>query len=124
MFHNCTKGKHKIKCTDHKREELLSENPHLRPPKRENKCQNFNSTSNLTISQDFMTIQELLKPRKDQLILECGCNHCLFNSLEPFVTMPKTISIQVEMGKAQNKLISLGIVTVQILNHNNTLLLK
>ncbi|MBW0561618.1 hypothetical protein O181_101333 [Austropuccinia psidii MF-1] len=104
-----------------KEKTLGSENPHLRPPRGEIKRQSFNSTANLTISQHFMTIQELLKPMKDQLILECGPTHCLFNSLEPFVTMPKTISIHVETGQAKSKLISLGIVTVQMLNHNNTL---
>ncbi|MBW0563920.1 hypothetical protein O181_103635 [Austropuccinia psidii MF-1] len=102
----------------------MSEIPHIRPPKRERKNENFDFIAHLTISQALMTTSEPQQLSGDQLILECGATHHMFSSLKPFVTTPKTTSIQVATGNANSKLTALGIGAVKIFNHNNTLLLK
>ncbi|MBW0505652.1 hypothetical protein O181_045367 [Austropuccinia psidii MF-1] len=66
----------------------------------------------------------LLQPREDQLILDCGASHHMFNSLKPFVNTPKGTSIHMATGDANSKLSEVGIGSVKILNHNNTLTLK
>ncbi|MBW0562367.1 hypothetical protein O181_102082 [Austropuccinia psidii MF-1] len=81
-FYYCSKGKHNIKCTTHKIEDFLLENPHLRPLRREKKHKNSYYTAHLTISKALMTIQELLQPTEDQLRLDCGATHHMFNSLK------------------------------------------
>ncbi|MBW0533981.1 hypothetical protein O181_073696 [Austropuccinia psidii MF-1] len=124
IVYYCAKGKHNTKCTTHKREDCWSENPHLRPPRREKEHQHFDATAHLTIGQALMTIPALLQPREDQLILDCQATHHMFNSLKPFVNTPKATSIHVATGDSNSKLSAVGIGTVKILNHNNTLTLK
>ncbi|MBW0494469.1 hypothetical protein O181_034184 [Austropuccinia psidii MF-1] len=124
IVYDCVKGKHNLKCTSHKREDCWLEDPHLRPPRRDKKRRHFNATAHLTTAQALMTTPKPQQPDKDQLILDCGATHHMFNSLKPFLTMPKTTNIRVATGDANSKLTAIGIGTVKILNHNNTLTLK
>ncbi|MBW0508725.1 hypothetical protein O181_048440 [Austropuccinia psidii MF-1] len=80
--------------------------------------------AHLTTAQALMTTPKPQQPGEDQLILDCGATHHMFNSLNPYVTTPKTTNIQVATGDANSKLTTIGIGTVKILNHNNTLILE
>ncbi|MBW0502342.1 hypothetical protein O181_042057 [Austropuccinia psidii MF-1] len=124
IVYYCVKGKHNLKCTTHKKEDCWSENPHLRPPRREKKHRHFDATAHLTIAQALMTTPKPLQPREDQLILDCGVTHHMFNSLKPFVNTLKATRIHMATGDANSKLSAVGIGTVKILNHNNTLTLQ
>ncbi|MBW0526096.1 hypothetical protein O181_065811 [Austropuccinia psidii MF-1] len=88
------------------------------------KRRHFNATAHLTTAQALMTTPKPQQPDEDQLILDCGATHHMFSSLKPFVTTPKTTNIRVATGDANSKLTAIGIGTVKILNHNNTLTLE
>ncbi|MBW0465265.1 hypothetical protein O181_004980 [Austropuccinia psidii MF-1] len=124
IVYYCAKGKHNIKCITKKIEDCWLENPHLRPPRREKKCRHFDATAQLTVAQALIPTSVLLQPIENQLILDCGATHHMFNSLEPFLNTPKTINILVARGDANSKLSAVGIGSVKILNHKNTLTLK
>ncbi|MBW0545952.1 hypothetical protein O181_085667, partial [Austropuccinia psidii MF-1] len=124
IVYYCTKGKHNMKCVTHKKEDCWSENPHLRPLRREKKRRHFDATAHLTVAQALVTTSVPSQPKVNQLILDCGATHHMFNYLEPFLNTPRSTSIHVGTGDTNSKLSAVGIGTVKILNHNNTLTLK
>ncbi|MBW0585818.1 hypothetical protein O181_125533 [Austropuccinia psidii MF-1] len=58
IIYYCAKGKHNDKCSTHKKEDCWTENPHLRPPRREKKCRHFNPTAHFTMAQARATYLE------------------------------------------------------------------
>ncbi|MBW0502749.1 hypothetical protein O181_042464 [Austropuccinia psidii MF-1] len=82
IVYYCIKGKHNIKCTMHRKEDCWSENRHRRPQRREKKQQHFDAMAHLTIAQALITTPEPQQPKEDQLILDCGATHHMFNSLK------------------------------------------
>ncbi|MBW0549408.1 hypothetical protein O181_089123 [Austropuccinia psidii MF-1] len=57
----CDNFKHNRRCTTHKREESLAENPHLRPSRKDKKRKN-NPSAHLSIVQASITLSESTQP--------------------------------------------------------------
>ncbi|MBW0478722.1 hypothetical protein O181_018437 [Austropuccinia psidii MF-1] len=118
----CSNGKHNPMCTTHSKDQCYSENPHLRPP-----CQNIKrknqASAHLSTAPALSTgNQVLVKPQ--ELIINFGATHHMFNSLKYFTYFIKTPEISVRTGDSASTLVSAGIGTVVILCGNQTLSLK
>ncbi|MBW0509573.1 hypothetical protein O181_049288 [Austropuccinia psidii MF-1] len=72
----CANGKQNPKCLTHKKEECFSENPHLRPQRRDNKrkAPNARPAAHISTAQALHT-SVLSKPEPHQLVVDCGATH-------------------------------------------------
>ncbi|MBW0472925.1 hypothetical protein O181_012640, partial [Austropuccinia psidii MF-1] len=105
----CSQGKHNIRCTTHKKEECWAENAHLRPSRREKKRKN-NPSAHLSIAQALTTIGGDLTPDQNQVVIDCGATHHMFNSPTFFCEPPVAIESKVATGDAQSHLLAIGLV--------------
>ncbi|MBW0569379.1 hypothetical protein O181_109094, partial [Austropuccinia psidii MF-1] len=93
IIYYCAKGKHNDKCSTHKKED----------------------------SQALATYLEQQQPSSQQLIIDYGATHHMFNNLQLFLSTLKPTSIQVATGDANSNLTALGIRTVKIISDNKAL---
>ncbi|MBW0505588.1 hypothetical protein O181_045303 [Austropuccinia psidii MF-1] len=119
----CSQGKHNLRCTTHKKEECWAENPHLRPSRREKKRKN-NPSAHLSIAQALTTIGGNLSLSRNQVVIDCGATHHMFNSPSFFCSPPTDIKSKVATGDAQSHLLALGLGNVILKNGDRTLHLK
>ncbi|MBW0494470.1 hypothetical protein O181_034185 [Austropuccinia psidii MF-1] len=124
LIYYCAKGKHNKKCSTHKKEDCWTENPHLRPPRREKKRLHFNPTAHLTTAHALIAHIDQQQPKNQHLVINCRATHHMFNDFKPFTSSLKTTNIRVATGDANSDLTALGIGTVEILSNNKTLTLK
>ncbi|MBW0534400.1 hypothetical protein O181_074115 [Austropuccinia psidii MF-1] len=118
----CSNGKHNPMCTTHSKDQCYAENPHLRPPRRNNKRKN-QASAHLSTAQALITgNQDFIKPQ--ELIIDCGATHHMFNSLRCFTSFTKTPEISVSTGDSASTLSSTGIGTIVILCGNQSLHLE
>ncbi|MBW0541403.1 hypothetical protein O181_081118, partial [Austropuccinia psidii MF-1] len=118
----CSNGKHNPMCTTHSKEQCYAENPHLRPPRRNNKRKN-QASAHLSTAQALITgNQDFIQPQ--ELIIDCGTTHHMFNSLKCFTSFSKTPEISVSTGDSASTLLSTGIGTVVILCGSQSLCLE
>ncbi|MBW0546646.1 hypothetical protein O181_086361 [Austropuccinia psidii MF-1] len=69
-------------CTTHTKEEFFAEDPHLRPTHHVNKrktCSYQNPSAHLSTAQALVT-GEIFDERPEELIIDCGATHHMFNS--------------------------------------------
>ncbi|MBW0502257.1 hypothetical protein O181_041972 [Austropuccinia psidii MF-1] len=122
----CTNGKHNPMCTTHTKESCFAENPHLRPPYRSNKRKNRpyqSPTAHLSTAQVLMTGKGIeILPQ--ELIIDCGATHHMFNSRSLFSSFAETSPIGVCTGDSSSSLLSKGSGTVDILINNQVFSLK
>ncbi|MBW0554794.1 hypothetical protein O181_094509 [Austropuccinia psidii MF-1] len=76
-------GKHNNKCTTHRKAECWAETPHLRPNRKDNKCKN-NPAAQLSMAQALMTLSTTQQPSSNQIFINCGATHHMFNSAKFF----------------------------------------
>ncbi|MBW0548016.1 hypothetical protein O181_087731 [Austropuccinia psidii MF-1] len=122
----CTNGKHNPMCTTHTKESCFAENPHLRPPYRSNKRKNRpyqSPTAHLSTAQVLMTGKGIAT-HSQELIIDCGATHHMFNSRTLFSSFVETSPIGVYTGDSSSSLKSKGSGTVDILINNQTFSLK
>ncbi|MBW0554732.1 hypothetical protein O181_094447 [Austropuccinia psidii MF-1] len=84
----CSQGNHNKRCTTHKKQECWAENPHLRPSILEKK-RNNNPATHRSIAQALITIGGSSDPTHDQVVVECGATHHMFNSPKSFLKQLK-----------------------------------
>ncbi|MBW0521476.1 hypothetical protein O181_061191 [Austropuccinia psidii MF-1] len=109
----CSNGKHKKRCTTHKKEDCWAENPHLRPSLQEKKRKN-NPRSHLFIAQALTTIGGSMSPMRNQVIVDCGATHHIFNSPKLLPSSIKEIRSKVATGDSQSNLLALGIGNAEL----------
>ncbi|MBW0483494.1 hypothetical protein O181_023209 [Austropuccinia psidii MF-1] len=109
----CSNGKHNKRCTTHKKEDCWAENPHLRPSRQEKKRKN-NPRSHLSIAQALTTIGGPMSPMRNQVIVDCGATHHIFNSPKFFPNSFKEIRSEVATGDSQSNLLALGIGNAEL----------
>ncbi|MBW0535336.1 hypothetical protein O181_075051 [Austropuccinia psidii MF-1] len=122
----CTNGKHNPMCTTHTKESCFAENPHLRPPYRLNKRKNRpyqSPTAHLSTAQVLMT-RKGIEILPQELIIDCGATHHMFNSRSLFSSFAETSPIGVCTGDSSSSLRSKGSGTVDILIDNQVFSLK
>ncbi|MBW0482253.1 hypothetical protein O181_021968 [Austropuccinia psidii MF-1] len=119
----CSQGKYNKRCTTHKKEECWVENPHLRTSRHKNK-QNNNPLDHLSIAQALTTIGGDLTPDQNQVVIDCGATHHMFNSPTFFCNPLIDIKSKVETGDVQSNLLALGLGEVLLKRGNRTLYLK
>ncbi|MBW0529849.1 hypothetical protein O181_069564 [Austropuccinia psidii MF-1] len=117
IMYYCANGKHNPNCTNHSKEECFAENPHLRPPRRENKRKTGPNRSPAahfaSAAQAFITGNNLPSPGQF-LIVDCGATHHMFNSKKMFTSFEETVDIQVSTGDSSSSLIAKAVGTVSI----------
>ncbi|MBW0521693.1 hypothetical protein O181_061408 [Austropuccinia psidii MF-1] len=117
ILYYCTNGKHNPMCTSHTKQECFVENPHLRPPRRNNKQRaqnNQNVSAHLSTAQASVTGNSTSTSLSD-LIIDCGATHHMFDSKEMFLFLQVTPSINVCTGDMSSSLSTEGIGTVSII---------
>ncbi|MBW0536559.1 hypothetical protein O181_076274 [Austropuccinia psidii MF-1] len=119
----CGNGKHNRKCTTHKREECWAENPHLRPSRKDKKRKN-NPSAHLSIVQALITLSESTHPTSDQVVIDCGATHHMFNNTKFFSNQPRSVRSEVATGDSQSHLIATGIGKVTLICNGKTLNLE
>ncbi|MBW0558272.1 hypothetical protein O181_097987 [Austropuccinia psidii MF-1] len=80
IIYYCTNGKHNNKSTSHTRNKCWGESPGLRPTRKDNKQRKTEANSYLAKA----LITSLTAVPEDQLILDCGATHHMFNSTKKF----------------------------------------
>ncbi|MBW0533366.1 hypothetical protein O181_073081 [Austropuccinia psidii MF-1] len=115
----CRQGKHNIKCTTHKKEEFWAENLHLSPSCCKKKRKN-NPLAHLSIAQALTTIGGDLAPDQNQVVIDCGATHHMFNSLTFFCNPPVDIRSKFATGDAQSLLFALGLGNILLKSGNRT----
>ncbi|MBW0536449.1 hypothetical protein O181_076164 [Austropuccinia psidii MF-1] len=111
-------GKHNPNCTTHSKEECFAENPHLRP-RRTNKKRAIN---NRDASAHLSTAQALVTgttSRQEELVIDCGATHHMFNSAAFFLSINKTPPMNVSTGDSGSSLRTKGVGTVTISCNNH-----
>ncbi|MBW0465597.1 hypothetical protein O181_005312 [Austropuccinia psidii MF-1] len=109
----CSNGKHNNRCTTHKKEHCWAKNPHLRPSQQEKKPKN-NPRSYRSIAQVLTTIGGAMSPMFNQVIIDCGATHHMFNAPEFFPNSFKNITSKVATGDSQSSLLALGIGNTEL----------
>ncbi|MBW0535355.1 hypothetical protein O181_075070, partial [Austropuccinia psidii MF-1] len=125
ILYYCTNGKHNPMCTSHTKQECFVENPHLKPPRRNNKQKaqpNSNVSAHLSTAQALVTGNNLPTSRFD-LIIDCGATHHMFNSKDMFLSLNTTPSLSVCTGDSSSSLSTKGIGSVSITCGKKTLML-
>ncbi|MBW0466267.1 hypothetical protein O181_005982 [Austropuccinia psidii MF-1] len=118
----CSNGKHNPMCTTHSKNECYAENPHLRPPRRNNKRKN-QALAHLSTAQALIT-RNKLEINSQELIIDCGATHHMFNSPRYFTSFTQTPEIKISTGDSSSTLVSVGTGTVVILCDNQVLTLE
>ncbi|MBW0535429.1 hypothetical protein O181_075144, partial [Austropuccinia psidii MF-1] len=118
ILHYCANGKHNPNCTTHSKEECFAENPHLRP-----RCTNKKrAINNRDASAHLSTAQALVTgttSRQEELIIDCGAMHHMFNSEAFFSSINKTPPMNVSTGDSGSSLRAKGVGTVTISCNNH-----
>ncbi|MBW0499050.1 hypothetical protein O181_038765 [Austropuccinia psidii MF-1] len=109
----CSHGKHNKRCTTYKKEYFWEENPHLRPSLLEKEKKN-NPEAHLSIAQALVTIGGPFVPTHEQVVVDCGATHNMFNSPKFFHKQFKKINSEVATGDSNSQLLAQGIGTVQL----------
>ncbi|MBW0501283.1 hypothetical protein O181_040998 [Austropuccinia psidii MF-1] len=117
----CKLGKHNEKCKSHRKEECWAENPHLRPNRKKKRQKFYQESAHLSETQAPITTQENQTNKMDTLIVDCGATNHMFNSIKPFVSSLKPISLIVTTGDAKINLLDKGIGTIEIICNNKKL---
>ncbi|MBW0477382.1 hypothetical protein O181_017097 [Austropuccinia psidii MF-1] len=73
------------------------------------------------MAQALATYLEQQQPSSQQLIIDCGATHHMFNNLKLFSSSLKPTSIQVATGDVNSNLTAVGIGTVKIISNNKIL---
>ncbi|MBW0481615.1 hypothetical protein O181_021330 [Austropuccinia psidii MF-1] len=123
IIYYCSNGKHNNKCTTHRKAECWAENPHLRPNRNDKKRKN-NPAAHLSMVQALMTRSKTQQPSSDQIFIDCGATHHMFNSAKFFTGQIKPISYEVGTGDSQSNLKACGIGEVQLRCNEKTLTLE
>ncbi|MBW0478834.1 hypothetical protein O181_018549, partial [Austropuccinia psidii MF-1] len=120
IMYYCANGKHNPKCTTHKKEECYAENPHLRPPRRENKRKaTGEALAHLATATALITNANILQ----ELVIDCGATHHMFYSRSIFSSVSEVSRFSVSTGDSASNLYAEGIRTVNILVNNRLLTL-
>ncbi|MBW0471097.1 hypothetical protein O181_010812 [Austropuccinia psidii MF-1] len=96
----CTNGKHNPMCTTHTKESFFAKNPNLRPAYQSNKRKNQlyqSPTAHLSNAQVLMTGKGIVI-HPQELIINCGATHHMFNSRSLFSSFVETSPIGVCTG--------------------------
>ncbi|MBW0474072.1 hypothetical protein O181_013787 [Austropuccinia psidii MF-1] len=109
-------------CTSHTKQEFFVENPHLKPPCRNNKPRaqdNQHVYAHLSTAQALVTGNSSSTFPSD-LIIDCGATHHIFNSKEMFSSLQVTPSLIVCAGDMSSSLSAEGTGTVSIFCNKQT----
>ncbi|MBW0481185.1 hypothetical protein O181_020900 [Austropuccinia psidii MF-1] len=123
IMHYCANGKHNPNCTTHSKEESFAKNPHLRPHRANKKRTNNNQDASAHLS----TAQALVTgptSHQEELIIDCGATHHMFNSESFFSSINKTPPMKVSTGDSESSLRAKGVGTVTISCNNNFITLR
>ncbi|MBW0471589.1 hypothetical protein O181_011304 [Austropuccinia psidii MF-1] len=112
VFYFCN-GKHNRRCKIHEREECWDENPNLRPSQKDKKHKN-NCSAHLSIVQAIITLSESTQPTSNQVVIDCGATHHMFNNIKFFSNHPRSIRSEVETGDRKSHLVATGIGKVTL----------
>ncbi|MBW0564637.1 hypothetical protein O181_104352 [Austropuccinia psidii MF-1] len=83
----CSNGEQNPMCNTHSKDQFYAKNPHVRPPRQNNKRKN-QASAHLSTAQTLITgNQDLIKPQ--ELIINCGATHHIFSSLKCFTSFCK-----------------------------------
>ncbi|MBW0475272.1 hypothetical protein O181_014987 [Austropuccinia psidii MF-1] len=119
----CIQSKHNKRFTTHKKEEFWAENPHLIPSSQEERKRN-NPNAHLTIAQALATIGGSKAPMNNQVVVDCGVTHHMFNYPKFIPNSFEEIRSKVATVDSQRNLLAHGIGNAELKSNGQTLHLK
>ncbi|MBW0565799.1 hypothetical protein O181_105514 [Austropuccinia psidii MF-1] len=111
IIYYSTNGKHNNKSTSHTKNKCWEENPHLKPIHKDNKQTKLEANSYLAKA----LITSVTTVPEDQLILDCGATHHMFNSQKLFLSLSDPTNIPVMTGNTNSSLKAGGVGKVSLL---------
>ncbi|MBW0501514.1 hypothetical protein O181_041229 [Austropuccinia psidii MF-1] len=74
IVHFCSNGLHNPKCTTHRKDQCYAENPHLRPPRRNNKRKAQEPLASAHIATAHALVTSTISPQShpNQVVIDCG----------------------------------------------------
>ncbi|MBW0534203.1 hypothetical protein O181_073918 [Austropuccinia psidii MF-1] len=122
IIYYCTNAKHNLKNTSHRKDQCWAENPHLRPNQKDNKRRKTDSSAHLSIVKSLITMVDSLP--KDQILLDCGATHHMFNSRKFFTSLTNSAPIDVSTGDSISSLTAVGVGTANLIYKTKVLTLS
>ncbi|MBW0535071.1 hypothetical protein O181_074786 [Austropuccinia psidii MF-1] len=126
ITHYCANVKHNSKCINHSKEECYTENHHLRPDRRDKRRRPFpskNASAHVSTAQSLITGRESSSKTQD-LIIDCGGTHHMFNNKNMFLFLLKINPINVSTGASSSTLSAIGLGTVKLICKEKPVILK
>ncbi|MBW0478904.1 hypothetical protein O181_018619 [Austropuccinia psidii MF-1] len=120
----CSNGRHNQLCTTHRKEDCWAENPHLRPARKEKRRKIYNASTHLSVATDLITSPKASDNTLNDLVVDCGATHHMFNNESFFRNLEKSVNIPISTGDINSTLIASGIGTVDLMCNNKTLSLE
>ncbi|MBW0508795.1 hypothetical protein O181_048510 [Austropuccinia psidii MF-1] len=105
-----------------RKDQCWAENPHLRPNQKENKKRKSDSSAYLSIVKALITVVD--SPPKDQILLDCGATHHMFNSRRFFTSLTNSAPIDVSTGDSTSSLTAVRVGTANLICKNKVLILN
>ncbi|MBW0470934.1 hypothetical protein O181_010649 [Austropuccinia psidii MF-1] len=113
-------------CTTHTKEACFAENPHIRTTHFDNKRKTRsyqNPSAHLSTTQALVT-GKIFNETSEELIIDCGSTHHMFNSRSLFSYFVETTPMAVSTGDSTRSLFSKGSGTISLLINNKAFVLK
>ncbi|MBW0490531.1 hypothetical protein O181_030246 [Austropuccinia psidii MF-1] len=123
ITHLCSNGLHNPKCTTHRKDQCYAENPHLRPPRRNNKrkAHETSASAHIATAHAIVTSTSSSQSHPNQVVINCGATHHMFHSKEVFTSLSETSSIHILTGDPTSQLSAKGIGSILIIVNNKPL---
>ncbi|MBW0537707.1 hypothetical protein O181_077422 [Austropuccinia psidii MF-1] len=120
----CSNGRHNQQCITHPKEECWAENPHLRPTRKEKKQKYYNASTQLSIASALITSPKSSNRSSNDLVVDCGATHHMFNNKAFFVSLSNSENISIVTGDANSTLMACGIGTVNLVCNSKLITLE
>ncbi|MBW0492775.1 hypothetical protein O181_032490 [Austropuccinia psidii MF-1] len=112
ITHFCSNGLHNPKCMTHRKDQCYGENPHLRPPRQNNKKK---AQGTPPLAHALVTLMVISQGHPNKVVIDCGATHHMFHSKEVFTSLVNTPNLFISTGDSMSQLRAEGMGTVSII---------
>ncbi|MBW0473074.1 hypothetical protein O181_012789 [Austropuccinia psidii MF-1] len=112
ITHFCSNGLHNPKCTTHRKDQCYAENPHLQPPRQNNKRK---AQGTPALAHALVALTMSSKGHPNQVVIDCGATNHMFHSKEVFTSLFDTPNFFISTGDSMSQLCAEGMGTVSII---------
>ncbi|MBW0506358.1 hypothetical protein O181_046073 [Austropuccinia psidii MF-1] len=117
ITHYCSNSLHNPKCFTHRKEDCYAKNPHLQPPKRNNKKKIRGSTAatHLVTACSLITLTISPSNPSNKIVIYCVATHHIFYSKDVFSSFSKVAEFSIATGDSSSNLLAKGISSITVM---------